>query len=71
MSPKPKGASSEQDKQQTDPDTAFYREVDISDLPSQYTEDIETFRQIFNLPDPRDTMPRSSTIIWALDDAKS
>ena len=30
----------------------------MSDLPSQYTEDIETFRQILNLPDPRDTMPR-------------
>ena len=38
-SSKPKGASSEQDKQQTDPEPAFYREVDMSDLPSQYTED--------------------------------
>ena len=63
---KPKGASDEQDKQQTDPDP-----VDMSDLPSQYAEDIQTFRQSLNLPDPRDTMPRSATTIWALDDEKS
>ena len=42
----------------------------MSDLPSQYAEDIETIRQILNLRDPRDTMPRSSTTIWALDDEK-
>ena len=44
-SSKPKGASSEQDKKQTDPDPVFYWEVDTSDLPSQYAEDIEAFRQ--------------------------
>ena len=60
--------SSEQDKQQTQI-LPFYREVDISDLLSQYTEDIETFRQILNLCDPRDTIPRSS--IWALVDEKA
>ena len=32
--------------------------------------DIETFTQILNLPDPKDTMPRSSTTIWALDNEK-
>ena len=37
----------------------------MSDLPSQYAEDIET--QILNLPDPRDIMPGSSTTIWALN----
>ena len=42
----------------------------MSDLPSQYAEDIETFRQILKLPDSRDTMPRSSTTILALDDEK-
>ena len=42
----------------------------MSDLPSQYAEDIETFRHILNLPDPRDTMPRSSTAILGLDDEK-
>ena len=41
-SSKPKRAPSDQDKQQTDPDPIFYREVDMSDLPSQYTEEIET-----------------------------
>ena len=45
----------------------FDREVDMSDLPSKYVEDIETSRQILNLPDPKDTMPRSFTTIWALD----
>ena len=67
-SSKPKRAPDEQDKQQTDPDPVFYREVDMSDLPSQYAEDIKTFGHILNLPDPRDTMPRSSTIILGLDE---
>ena len=40
------------------------------DLPSQYTEEVETFRQILDLPDPRETMPRSSTIVLGLDDEK-
>ena len=40
----------------------------MSDLPSQYTKDIQTFRLILNLPDPRDSMPRSCTIVWAPDD---
>ena len=43
----------------------------MSDLPSQYAEDIEIFRQILNLSDPRDTMPRSSTTFLGLDDEKS
>ena len=42
----------------------------MSDLPSQYADDLETFRQVLNLPDPRDTMPRSSTNILGLDDEK-
>ena len=69
-SSKRKRAPSDQDKQQTDPDPAFYRKVDMFDLPSKYAEDIETFRHILNLPDPRDTMPRCSTIILGLDDEK-
>ena len=48
----PKRAPSEQDKQQTDPDPVFYMEVDMSDLPSQYTEEAETFRHVLNRPDP-------------------
>ena len=67
-SSKPKGASTEQGKQKSDPDPVLYRDVNMSDLPSQCTEDIETFRQIVNLPDPRDSMPRSSTTVWALND---
>ena len=42
----------------------------MSDLPSQYTEEIETFRQLLDLPDPRETMPRSSTTVLGLDDQK-
>ena len=47
----PKGASFEQDKQKSD--LVLYREVDMSDFSSQYPEDMETFRQILNLPDLR------------------
>ena len=67
---KPKRASSDQEKQQTDPDPIFDKEVVMSDLPLQYAEDIETFKETLNLSDPRDTMPRSSTTILGLDDEK-
>ena len=43
-SAKPQQAPSEQDEQQDNPDPVFYREVDMSDLPSQYAEEVETFR---------------------------
>ena len=42
----------------------------MSDLPSQYSEEVETFRQILDLPDPRETLPRSSTTVLGLDDEK-
>ena len=42
----------------------------MSDLPSQYAEEVETFRQILDLPDPRETLPRSSTTVVGLDDEK-
>ena len=42
----------------------------MSDLPFQYTEEVETFRQILDLPDPRETLPRSSTTVLGLDDQK-
>ena len=42
----------------------------MNDLPSLYTEEVETFRQILDLPDPRETMPRSSTTVLGLDDEK-
>ena len=42
----------------------------MSDLPSQYAEEVETFRHILDLPDPRETMPRSSTTVLGLDDEK-
>ena len=36
-------------------------------LPSQYAEEVETFRHLVDLPDPRETMPRSSTTVLGLD----
>ena len=42
----------------------------MSDLPSEYAEEVETFRHILDLPDPRKTMPRASTTVLGLDDEK-
>ena len=42
----------------------------MSDVPSQYAEEVETFRRILDLPDPRESMPRSSTSVMWLDDKK-
>ena len=69
-SSKPSRATSHQDQPQHDPDPRFYREVAMADLPSQYAEKVETFRCILDLPDPRETMPRSSTSVLGLDDKK-
>ena len=41
-SAKPQQAPSEQDQQQDNQDPVFYREVDMSDLSSQYAEEVET-----------------------------
>ena len=70
-SSKPCRAPSALDQPQHDPDPLFYREVAMADLPSQYAEEVETFRRILNLPDPRETMPRSSASILGLDDQKA
>ena len=69
-STKPQQAPSEPEHQQDSTDPIFYREVDMSALPSQYAEEVETFRQILPLPDPRETLPRSSTTVLGLDDKK-
>ena len=63
-------APSEPEHQQDSTNPFFYREVGMSDLPSQYAEEVETFRQILELPDPRETLPRSSAIVLGLDDEK-
>ena len=55
---------------QHDPDPPYYREVALSDMPSQYSEEVDTFRRILSLPDPRESMPRSSTSVLGLDDEK-
>ena len=39
-------------------------------MPSQYAEEVDTFRHILSLPDPRESMPRSSTSVMGLDDEK-
>ena len=66
----PSGAASDQDLPQHDPDPPYYREVALSDIPSQYSEEVDTFRRILSLPDPRNSMPRSSTSGLGLDDEK-
>ena len=68
-SPKPSRKTyPEQDHPQHDPDPPYYREVALSDIPSQYSEEVDTFRRILKLPDPRDSLPRSSTAVMGLDD---
>ena len=70
-SPKPSGKSySDQDHPQHDPDPPYYREVALSDIPSQYAEEVDMFRRILKLPDPRESLPRSSTAAMGLDDEK-
>ena len=49
---------------------SYYKEVALSDVPSQYAEEVDTFRCILKFPDPRESMPRSSTAIMGLDDEK-
>ena len=66
----PSGAVSDQDQPQHDPDPPYYREVALSDIHSQYAEEVDTFRCILSLPDPRESMPRSSTSVMGLDDEK-
>ena len=66
----PSGAVSDQDLPQHDPDPPYYREVALSDIPSQYAEEVDTFRRILSLPDPRESMPRFSTSVMGLDNEK-
>ena len=65
---KPQHKTPQEPEHQDSTDPVFYREVDMSDLPSQYAEEVETFRQILDLPDPRESLPRSSTTVLGLDD---
>ena len=69
-STKPQQKAPPEPEHQDSTDPVFYREVDMSDFPSQYAEEVETFRQILDLPDPRETLPRSSTTVLGLDDEK-
>ena len=50
---KPQHKVPQEPQHQDSTDPVFYREVDMSNLPSQYAEEVETFRQILDLPDPR------------------
>ena len=62
-SSKPSRAPDDQDQPEHDTDPLFYREVLMADLLSQYAEEMD-------LPDPRETMPRSSTSVLGLDEKK-
>ena len=53
----PSWALSDQDQPQHDPDPLYYREVALSDVPSQYAEELDTFRRILSLPDPKEFPP--------------
>ena len=67
----PSGAVSDQDQPQHEQDPpANYREVALSDIFSQYAEEVDTFGRILSLPDPRKSMPMSSTSVMSLDDEK-
>ena len=46
----PSGPLSDQDKRKHNPDPPYYREVALSDIPSQYAEEVDTFRHILSLP---------------------
>ena len=69
-STKPQHKAPPESAHQDSTDPVFYREVEMSDLPSQYAEEVEIFRQILDLPDPRETLPRSSATVLGLDDEK-
>ena len=69
-STKPQQKAPPEPDHQDSTEPVFYREVDMSDLPLQYAEEVETFRQILDLPDPRETLCRSSTTVLGLDDEK-
>ena len=49
----PLGAVSDQDLPQHDPDPPYYKEVSLSDMPTRYAEEVDTFRHILSLPDPQ------------------
>ena len=55
---------SDQDQPQHDPDPPYYREVALSDVPSQYAEEVDTFRRILSLPDPRESMSQPQPQLW-------
>ena len=59
---KPQHKAPQEPEHQDSTDPVFF--------PSQYAEEVETFRQILDLPDPRETLPRSSTTVLGLDDEK-
>ena len=70
-SPKPSRKTyPDQDHSQHDPDPPYYREVALSDIPSQNAEEVDTFRYILKLMDPRNSLPKSSTAVMGLDDEK-
>ena len=43
----------------------------LADIPNQYAEEVDTFRRILKLPDPRDSVPRPATAIIGIDDEEA
>ena len=50
------------------PTLLIIREVALADFPFQYAEEVDTFRRILKLPEPRESLPRSSTAVMSLDE---
>ena len=50
------------------PPPPYYREVALSDVPSQYAEDVDTYRHILSLPDPGSPYlgPQLQSWVWTM-----
>ena len=66
----PKGLLQNPGISKPDPNPVFYREVDLSDFPHDIPRTLK-LDSFFNRPVPRDSMPRSSSTVWTLNDVAS
>ena len=64
-SSKPSGAAPDQDLPQHDPDPPYYREVALSDVSSQYAEEVDTFRRFFSSLTPGSLCLSPQLPLWA------
>ena len=64
----PSGANSDQDQPQHDPDPPYYREVAMSDIPSQYAEEVDTLGAFFPSLTPGSPClgPQLQSWVWTM-----